>query len=539
MFHTFSSDISQIPLPEQFTYPFDYTPHPLCILASREVCQILSEHDELANSLQKEGKMFGVLIVSDENGELGFLAAFSGLLNGRSRHPYFVPPVYDLQAPESFFQKEEAEISALNKEIATLENSERYTEMLSGLQALENEARQTIETSKARLKRNKEKRKELRSRTSDPSELNRLDRESQFEKAEHKRLERHYDELLRLRQKDIAVLQTQLERLKHERKRRSNDLQQRIFRSFHFLNYNGQSLNLMELFQNTVQHTPPAGAGECAAPRLLQYAYLHHYTPLAMAEFWKGASPENSIRQDGLFYPSCSGKCGPILSHMLQGLSVEAPPDKTSRDESEIKILYEDEWLVVLHKPSGLLSVPGKDKQTSVFAQLRTRYPQATGPLIVHRLDMDTSGIMIAAKTKEVHRELQKQFEKREIKKQYTALLDGTVTIPCGCISLPLCPDPTDRPRQIVDYVNGKPAETLYKVTGYNGTRTRVQFSPLTGRTHQIRVHAAHQAGIGIPIAGDTLYGKKADRLYLQASEIRFFHPVKLQDMNFRDEAEF
>ena len=315
------------------------------------------------------------------------------------------------------------------------------------------------------------------------------------------------------------------------------------------LNARGEVKDLYTIFEQTVQKVPPAGAGECALPKLLQYAYLHQLKPLAMAEFWWGDSPKNEIRHHGYYYPSCKGKCEPILQHMLQGLEVdENPLLNPVHEEEELEIVFEDEWLLVVNKPAGMLSVPGKaEDRDSVYHRLKKKYPEATGPMIVHRLDMATSGLLLVAKTKEVHQDLQAQFANRSIKKRYVAVLDGIVLSErTGRIELPLCLNPLDRPRQIVNKEYGKEAITEYRIISESGStfnesrkHTRIIFYPLTGRTHQLRVHAAHPEGLGCPILGDELYGKKADRLYLHAEYIEFRHPIYGDILRIQKEADF
>ena len=344
--------------------------------------------------------------------------------------------------------------------------------------------------------------------------------------------------------------ETEIEQLKTERKERSAALQRKLFEQFRMLNVRGEVKDLYTIFEQTVQKVPPAGAGECALPKLLQYAYLHQLKPLAMAEFWWGDSPKNEIRHHGYYYPSCKGKCEPILQHMLQGLKVDENPLLNSiHEDEELEIVYEDEWLVVVNKPTGMLSVPGKEEdRDSVYHRLKKKYPDATGPMIVHRLDMATSGLLLVAKTKEVHQHLQAQFTSRSIKKRYVAVLDGatatvekTVPLPgrAGRIELPLCLNPLDRPRQIVSREHGKEAITEYRIISESEKYTRIAFYPLTGRTHQLRIHAAHPEGLGCPILGDELYGKKADRLYLHAEYIEFRHPISGKILRIQKEADF
>lgn len=541
MLHRFATSITDIPLPERFTYPFCYTPHPLCVMAAEEVQAYLAKQAEWREEL-KQGKMFGVLVVKTGNGETGYLAAFSGILAGENRHPYFVPPVYDLLQPQGFFKIEEENISAINRNIRQLEEDEAYISLSAELAQTLQSAREALADAKALLKEAKAKREQRRSAGMlDADEEAALIRESQFQKAEYKRQERVWKEKIAALQARKDVWENRILELKAERKTRSAALQQKLFEQFRMLNYRGEVKTLCEIFEQTVHKTPPAGAGECAAPKLLQHVYLHGYQPIAMAEFWWGDSPKTEIRRHGNYYPACKGKCEPILQHMLQGLQVEENPMLKTMQSSpqELEIVYEDSWLVIVNKPAGMLSVPGKEESVSVYSLMRKRYPEADGPMIVHRLDMATSGLLILAKTKRVHQSLQAQFKSHLIKKRYIALLDGVIPQDEGTIELPLCLNPLDRPRQMVHAEYGKPAVTEFRVLQRTDSRTRIAFYPRTGRTHQLRVHAAHPLGLHYPIAGDELYGTKADRLYLHAESLEFVHPATGKVMKITREPEF
>ena len=536
--HYFADSISLLSLPEKFTYPFHYTPHPLCVAAAGEVGRYLSTKGEWQGELRK-GKMFGVLIVRTGEGEVGYLAAFSGILAGKNRHTYFVPPVYDVQEPDGFFRIEEEQISGINRRIEELQADVRYKDCKQRLTDETILAGQVLDDIRGRMKAAKVERDRLRS-TVTRVDSEQLIRESQFQKAELKRQKQYWKDHLASLQAEVEVFETEIERLKAERKTRSAALQQWLFKQFRMLNARGEERDLCNLFKDTVQKTPPAGAGECAAPKLLQYAYRNGWQPLAMAEFWWGDSPKNEIRRHGYYYPACKGKCGPILKHMLQGLHVEKNPLETDMHwGTELEIMYEDEWLSVVNKPAGMLSVPGKSDIDSVYGRVRRMYPEATGPMVVHRLDMATSGLMLVAKTKEVHQNLQAQFKNRTVCKRYVAWLDGIVEKKEGHIELPLRPDPEDRPRQVVDAVHGKPAVTDYAVLHYDSGRTFISFIPKTGRTHQLRVHSAHPLGLNAPIVGDELYGKRADRLYLHAEYLGFIHPVSGVYMEIEKESGF
>ena len=458
MIHSFPIATNNLPLPQLFTYPFHYTPHPLCVKAAEEVQQYLQTRTDWHEELQ-QGKMFGVLVVKTPTREVGYLAAFSGNLAGSNHHDYFVPPVYDLLNPDGYFKEEEARISAINV-------------MLNHT----NDNNQEI-----------------------------------------------------------------IEALKEERKQRSIALQQWIFEQFRLRNACGEEQDIYSIFTQTAHRNPPAGTGECAAPKLLQYAYLNNLQPLAIAEFWWGDSPKGEIRRHGHYYPACRHKCEPILNFMLLGLEVEPNPLLTSNtDATQLETVYEDDYLLVVNKPAGMLSVPGKTGQASVLTLLQERYPDATGPILVHRLDMATSGLLLAAKDKDTHALLQKQFEGRTVKKRYIALLEGIPQAePKGFIRLPLRPDFDNRPLQMVCYEYGKPAVTRYEIMDTENDRTRMAFYPETGRTHQLRVHAAHPEGLNCPIVGDPLYGQPADRLYLHAERLEFRHPVDNRMLRIKKEAPF
>lgn len=539
MFHSFQTSIAGIELPRLFTYPFHYTPHPLCVMAAGEVQAYINKQTRWKEELDK-GKMFGVLIVRTSNGQTGYLAAFSGNLCGSNSHSFFVPPVYDLLKPDGFFKIEEEQISAINHQIGQLQNCDRYLELQQKMERETASSQQALSEARKVLKAAKEKREQRRLHRPNENEQAAMIRESQYQKAEFKRLERYWKEQISEIKTELESFSSQIEALKAERRNRSAALQQKLFQQFNFLNAKGETKNLCAIFEETVQKTPPAGAGECAAPKLLQYAYLSGLSPIAMAEFWWGESPKTEIRHHGYYYPSCRGKCEPILRHMLQGLNVEpAPSERYSLSQNMPEILFEDQWLLVLHKPEGVLSVPGKSEEQSIYSLLRARYPEATGPLVVHRLDMATSGLLLAAKTQEVYRHLQAQFENRSIKKRYIALLDGILPEEEGVIDLPICPDYLDRPRQMVNEELGKTAITRYRVMDRKNGQTRIAFFPLTGRTHQLRVHAAHPLGLNCPIVGDELYGRKAERLYLHAEYLEFIHPVSGQRMVIEKKAEF
>lgn len=523
--HRFQHATASIPMPDKFTYPFHYVPHPLCILAAQEVQTYLRRQTRWQEELQ-QGKMFGVLVVRTPDGTIGYLAAFSGNLAHSNVHDYFVPPVYDLLRPNGFFKQEEEQISAINRRIETLTCSAAYMQALKAYQEDKTKAHHALLKTKEELQSAKVRRDEQRRMDLTEAQREALVRESQFQKAEYKRLEKRWKCELSERESTLKNFESEISRLKQERKTRSATLQRKLFHQFRMRNALGDEKDLCELFAHTPQQVPPAGAGECAAPKLLQYAYLHQLHPLAMAEFWWGNSPITEIRKQGNFYPACKGKCAPILAFMLQGLEVEENPlIKDKHAEWSPEIIYEDTDLLVVNKPAGMLSVPGKEPGRSLIDRIQDLYPDSQEWMAVHRLDMATSGLLLLAKNKAVYQHLQAQFKNKIVQKRYVAWLDGIVSSTNGMISLPLSPDWMNRPRQMVNHTEGKPAQTRYEVLSRTDTRTRIAFYPLTGRTHQLRVHAASAEGLSTPIVGDELYGTPSDRLYLHAESLDFIHP--------------
>lgn len=540
MLHRFSRDISAIALPEAFTWPFHYVPHELSVIAAEEVKEYLATRSDWSAEISR-GKMFGVLVVRDSCGELGFIAAFSGNLAGSNCHDYFVPPIYDMLRPGDFFRRGEAEISAINTEIATIEQSTEYLLAKRELDAAKADAERVL----SRLKSTLAERKRLRDlRRSEGEDSAQLILESQRDNADLQRTKHEQRESVAKATERYNLLVSQIVELKRERQRRSSTLQMQLFEQFRILNSRGEVKTLVELFAPTPQLIPPAGAGECAAPKLLQYAYLNGYTPIAMAEFWQGASPRGEVRHHDAFYPACNGKCKPILLFMLEGLNVEDNP-LCNIVPPEPRILWEDEWLVAIDKPCGMLSVDGRSGVRSVQDWAKERYPGISSPMIIHRLDQSTSGILLLAKDKETHKAMQEQFIKRTVKKCYTAILEGVVCEDAGTIDLPIKLDYDNRPRQMIAS-DGKRAITKYRVLSREGSRTRIEFYPITGRTHQLRLHSAHIDGLNAPIVGDEIYGavgangvNEAQRLCLHASYLAFVHPHTATEVAIQCPAEF
>ena len=578
MLHTLNVSI---PSPRQFTYPFCYDVDPLAEAASLELQRYIADAD-LMSTEKGCGKMFGVLVVEyeDEDGSLqrGFLAAYSGLLGGRNDWPYFVPPVFDAQQPDGHFKRTEREISAINREIAAIEHDPEYLQSVEQHEQTKKRLQAEVDAFKAEVDAAKARR-DARRKSGEPlSEEEQVEmiRESQFMKAELRRRRKAMEQA-------GSTLNTQhstfLKSLQRKRKQMSDELQRWLFSAYRMLNAKGEERDLIDIFREYTHAMPPAGAGDCCAPKLLQYAYLHHLRPVCMAEFWWGESPVSEIRHHLHYYPACRSKCLPILTHMLKGLDVAPNPLVQKRHTAEPRVLYADEYIMVVDKPAGMLSVPGKAESVrsefSDSANISVEEYFANNSKLkiqnskflkaAHRLDMDTSGLLVLARTEEAYVELQRQFASRETVKRYEAVLSGVPTQnsklktqnssaqPSGCleaISLPLIADINDRPRQRVDMEHGKPALTLYNIVEVRAVdantavayttkkvdkgRTLIHLYPKTGRTHQLRVHCAHPLGLACPILGDPLYGiERADRMYLHAAELTFRHPVTGEPMHF------
>lgn len=549
-FRYFKTDISGISLPEKFTFPFYYEPHELSRIAAQELQEYLKTQTDFEHNfgLQKDqegfviGKMFGVLVCLDQNDKLGYLWGVSGKLADSNHHLYFVPPVFDMLTQNSFFKQEEAILNQYNRKIEALEQSMALAEAKKNLEQTKEEAQNDIRRQKRRIKDLKIQRDEKRASFDNlsPTTIEQLElelsEESKKESILLKKMTKYWNLTVENQKSKVESFQAEIDYLKLERANKSSELQQRLFAQYAFLNQNKKLKSVGEIFDDN----PPAGAGECAAPKLLHYAFQNNLKPIALAEFWWGQSPKSEIRKHKQFYPACRSKCEPILAHMLQGIETDDNPLLENPAEGEdIEIVFEDDHLAVVNKPAEFLSVPGKNIQDSVYERVKKRYPEATGPLIVHRLDMSTSGLLLIAKSEEIYKKLQSQFIKRTVKKRYVALLDGIVKQPEGIINLPLRVDLDNRPHQLVCYEYGKPAETHFKVVEIKNKKTRIHFFPITGRTHQLRVHASHSLGLNCPIIGDDLYGTKADRLYLHAEEITFIHPVLKEKMTIFKEAEF
>lgn len=552
-FLSFKTDISGIALPEKFTFPFYYQPHQLAEIACKEIQELIKQkewaHDfGVQNATSTSvGKMFGVLVVQNTQGEIGYVAGFSGKIGDDSTVHPFVPPVYDRLTTNSYYKQEEDVLNGYNAKFEELTNSKEFAIAKEKLAVEKQEFETVIAGLKSEYKAAKKERRKLKEAAklnATPEEYEKLQekhREESLAQQHNIKKENYYrTESLNVTQEIVDRFQNEIDAIKTKRREKSGILQKWLFDQYQFLNKSNTPKNLWDIFKVDLNIPPPSGAGDCAAPKMIQYAFANGFKPIAMAEFWWGTSPSSAIRKHLHFYPACKSKCEPILGHMLEGTELdENLLLKNPAEGKELKIAYEDDDLVIVNKPSEFLSVPGKTITDCVYSRMKERYPDATGPLLVHRLDMSTSGILLVAKTKEIHKELQKQFIERTVKKRYTALLDGELKEDHGFVELPLRVDLDNRPCQLVCYEYGKSARTKWVVSERKDGKTKVFFYPITGRTHQLRVHAAHEKGLNTPIVGDDLYGTKSSRLHLHAEFLEFIHPRTGKKFKIHVKAEF
>lgn len=514
--------------------PFRYAPHPSVREAARLVMQHIDEEATLTEDFA-EGKMLGVLVAretSNETPRIGYLAAFSGNVGGRSLIEGFVPPIYDLLNPDGEFKRREAEITEINKKISEISSSDGLSSIKIELSEAERDRDLELESARSAMANSKARREKMRQCCSDEEVLADLVRESQYEKAELKRLKSSWESRISSLKMRMHAILDEVATLKAKRASMSESLQEWIFRQYVVHNPSGEEATINEIFagQGLV---PPGGTGECAAPKLLEYAYRNGLEPLAMGEFWYGRSPQTAVRTHGHFYPSCTSKCGPLLGYMLKGIEFSS-----SKVHGSPEVIYEDSDLIAVSKPSGMPSVPGLDGKMSLLEHLGPHFQS------VHRLDMDTSGVMIFAKNDAAAASLRSQFQEHTIRKTYHARLcatgEGSILNigQTGNIKLPLNADYDERPRQKVDSSQGKDSLTAYEVSDIlKDGSIEIIFHPHTGRTHQLRVHSAHISGLGHPIAGDMLYGgENADRLCLHAYSICFMHPSSDEEITISSE---
>ncbi|MBY3788049.1 RluA family pseudouridine synthase [Photobacterium carnosum] len=548
-FTRFIAAIDTLPLPERFTFPFCYTPHPLCVLAAQELQQHIAtqhhwQHNFGLGNDDAIGHMFGVLLVQNQQGEMGYLSAFSEKIANQTHLPHFVPPVFDDRNIDPAIKAQQALIDEVIIKITAIESKPSYIQLQHQYQVAQDHAELASESFRLQMIEQRKQRK-LQRVTAEKSndsefmtqEFHRLARESAFDKHQQKAIRQQWTQTLSEISDKLQADTATLTLLKAEYETLTALLQQHRYAQYQFLNQEGKTKDLNALFRD---QTPPQGAGDCAAVKLLQYAFKQHLTPLAMAKFWWGASPAAQIRKHKYFYEACKNKCEPILQHMLAGLDIDANPLLQNPAEGkELEIVYQDDAMVVINKPAEFLSVPGKTITDSVYSRMQTMFPNSNSPLIVHRLDMATSGLIVIALTKDAHKALQQQFINRTAEKRYVALLDGIVEQDCGEINLPMRVDLDDRPRQLVCYEYGKPALTKWQVLERKDGKTKVYYYPKTGRTHQLRIHSAHKNGMNMPIVGDDLYGQKANRLHLHAQYLGLTHPVTGEPMIFEIDADF
>lgn len=549
-FTPFKTDITGISIPKKFTFPIFYEPHELSLIATRELQEYLEQPQDWQHNFWNEktgageaaGKMFGVLVVQNEEGELGYLSAFSGQIDGTMDIDPFVPAAYVEDFDKSYCDGQFKEFTKLSNQVATLEQTKEYITALNNLNFLKEKASLLLEAQRKKHKlQSRELKAQLRqsSKTLDEQEFQKLKALQHQQHLNQKFLYREYEIYLLEKQKPFQVIvdqyQQQMEMLTQQRRQQSLELQDWIFKQYELLNARGERKNVLEIFNELQLGAPPASTGDCAAPKLLQYAFAKALKPIALAEFWWGKSSKSQIRKHKQFYPACRSKCEPILGHMLQGLDVEDNPLLVNPAVGKtMDVIYEDEAIIIVNKPEEFLSVPGKTIKDSVYSRLKELYPEATGPILVHRLDMSTSGILVATKNLEFYHFIQEQFVSRTITKRYVALLDGVLENENGMIELPLRVDLDNRPTQLVCYDYGKEARTKYQVIERRDAHTLVHFYPITGRTHQLRVHAAHASGLNASIVGDDLYGTATNRLHLHAEFIKFIHPVTGKSVSFK-----
>lgn len=541
LLHPFDNTARGIAPPERFTFPFNYLPHPL-VVAARRIALERGLLEPLMPWLRDEGKMLGVLVCRGTEGDLGFLLAFSGNVGGRNVFPGFVPPVADLLDPQGMFKRGESAISAINGEIAALESGNELRALLLRRDEALAQRNEAVEAFRERMSRSKRERDAARGRGNADEEA--LKAQSQWEKAEMRRIKAKHAAIVTECEAALRSMQQRIGALKAKRKSMSEALQRRLFEMYVVSNARGDTRNVLEIFADAGLGMPPAGTGECAAPKLLDYAYKHELTPLCMGEFWAGNDNRDGMRRQGNFYPACRSKCLPLLNFMMQGLDVDDDPHSRDTRHLAVTIVHDDPHLAIVDKPAGMLSVAGKVNSDSLEARLKTLFPDCKEAAVAHRLDRDTSGLVVVAKSKAVLAMMHRLFENRQVRKTYVAVLDGAPKNDEGIISLPLRHDTDDRPRQVADRKHGNEAVTIYRVTkrqrNADGSETaRVTLQPLTGRTHQLRVHAAHAAGLNAPIHGDNIYGTPDKRLLLHATSISFTHPVTNEMINANSKPPF
>ncbi|OED63890.1 RNA pseudouridine synthase [Vibrio tasmaniensis ZS-17] len=539
-----------LPLPTRFTFPYYYTPHPTCEFAMQQLQQSLLDCGVNETS---QGNLYAVLLVQDPTTqELGYLSAFSGLqldssLASQLTSITFVPSAFDGQQFQVQNTQGLVKQATLVNDITNLEKTHNLDDLTSSLIKLKNDASKAVEAFQITMAANKAERTVLREKANQEKALGNLEsaanllkqlgNQSSQEKRDLKALRIEWKQKIAERQSQVDAIESELKSRKQEYQEISAELEAQRLSHYCFINQALESKNLLELLDGK---DALEGSGDCCLPKLLNFAFEHRFKPLALSEFWWGLPPTAVIRQHANLYPVCQSKSFEILDHQLNGIELEDNPLIVNPAVGKsFDILYEDDEIVVVNKPEEFLSVPGKFIEDSVYTRIKARYPDATGPLIIHRLDMSTSGLLILALTAESNKHIQKQFIDRTVEKRYTALLDGEIDGKSGDISLPLRGDITDRPRQLVCHEHGRNAETHWEAVSTNNGKTKVHLYPKTGRTHQLRVHCAHPSGLGVPIRGDDLYGYKRERLHLHAGYLKLIHPTTGEWIEFEVPSEF
>jgi len=532
-------------LPDVFPSPFDVRPHLVAVQAAMSLQHRLpglcGTDPKFSHQFDRPdgGKMFGVLVVKNATGEIGYLSGFSGMLGNCWQHDCFVPPVFNQQERDTLLLEGERRVADLTRQVQESEAEAGYLKAIEKVNEGQIAATQQLDAMQSSHANRKEQRHRLRQNNAiSDRELLELANQSRDDKYELKNLRRKLQTDSEEPIARLAQYQNKIDELKKIRKKLSAKLQSDLFGIYRIVSSDGQSRILSDFFKPGV---PPSGSGDCAATKLVQHANSSGFTPLALAEFWWGAAPAGGLREHGRFYPSCRSRCRVVLPFMLEGQTVSVPAHEKALTFSDDHphTLYEDTDIVVVEKPAGLLSVPGVVLTDSVEVRIKARYPEVSGNMLLHRLDQATSGVMIAAKNPRAYKSLQHQFQDRTVRKHYVAVLDGVIDQDEGVVELPLSVDIYDRPRQIVCYEGGKSAVTRFRVIRRENNTTRISFYPHTGRTHQLRVHAAHSDGLNCPILGDELYGRPRDRLHLHAAQLTFNHPVTDQSMSFSSEVGF
>lgn len=525
------------PLPQRFNFPHQYQPDTWAKAASHELQETL--HQRFEHDFDKTGKMFGVLVVETSAG-VKYLAGFSGKIDETTLHPGFVPPIFDTTNPKSFYRQGERGLEELTEQIREISEGSKLPTLLLQKKQLEIAWQEQRTALQAVISENKLRRAEQRLASGfNEAAEERLNNESKLEQLALKQAKKKYQLELAELDTQLQALEQAIQDLKTQRQQASVNLQRKLFQAYEIVNFNGTTSTVWDIFRASNGELPPSGTGECALPKLLHFAAQHGLKPLCFAEFWWGASPLGEVRKHRGFYPACRAKCEPLLAFQLQGIAVEPNPIHELVQQTPLDILYEDDWLLAVNKPPHVLSVPGRTGFDSVEDRLKGMYPNLPFLKAIHRLDMGTSGVMLLAKDAATHAAVQKQFASNKVQKCYEALLAGKLEQSEGAITLPLRLNLEHRPHQMVCYDHGKKALTRYKVIDQGLHSTRVEFYPETGRTHQLRVHAAHQHGLNTPIIGDELYGTSGERLCLHARELRFQHPNTLQEIHLRAKVPF